>query len=329
MSNIEITGLGALNIDHLYKVERILDDGETVVSEAKSSPGGSAANTIYGLAKLGVNAGFTGVVGDDAEGKILIQDFQKAGVDTSQIRVKPGAKTGSVVCLSDRLGRRSLYVTPSANNLLTMDDLDLTYINQARMLHLSSFADNRQFKILLELMDRLDLSTKLSFAPGALYARKGLKALAPILSKTHILFINRNEIKQLTGEDIINGAESCLKQGCSIIVVTLGKGTSLELGKGISRRTVTAIGYIRDAETELAIQPSNQDVVSQADTTGAGDAFATGFLYGLLRGKGLEECGRLGNIVARFSITKLGTRQGFPTLNQLAQRHRELCNKQL
>jgi len=329
MSNIEITGLGALNIDHLYKVERILDDGETVVSEAKSSPGGSAANTIYGLAKLGVNAGFTGVVGDDAEGKILIQDFQKAGVDTSQIRVKPGAKTGSVVCLSDRLGRRSLYVTPGANNLLTMDDLDLTYINQARMLHLSSFADDRQFKILLELMDRLDLSTKLSFAPGALYARKGLKALAPILSKTHILFINRNEIKQLTGEDIINGAESCLKQGCSIIVVTLGKGTSLELGKGISRRTVTAIGYIRDAETELAIQPSNQDIVSQADTTGAGDAFATGFLYGLLRGKGLEECGRLGDIVARFSITKLGTRQGFPTLNQLAQRYRELCNKQL
>jgi ribokinase len=329
MSNIEITGLGALNIDHLYKVERILDDGETVVSEAKSSPGGSAANTIYGLAKLGVSTGFTGVVGDDAEGKILIQDFQKAGVDTSQIRVKPGAKTGSVVCLSDRLGRRSLYVTPSANNLLTMDDLDLTYINRARMLHLSSFADDRQFKILLELMDRLDLSAKLSFAPGALYAKRGLKALAPILSKTHILFINRNEIKQLTGEDIINGAESCLKQGCSIIVVTLGKGTSLELGKGISRRTVTAIGYIRDAETELAIQPSNQDVVSQADTTGAGDAFATGFLYGLLRGKGLEECGRLGDIVARFSITKLGTRQGFPTLNQLAQRYRELCNKQL
>ncbi len=329
MSNIEITGLGALNIDHLYKVERILDDGETVVSEAKSSPGGSAANTIYGLAKLGVNAGFTGVVGDDAEGKILIQDFQKAGVDTSQIRVKPGAKTGSVVCLSDRLGRRSLYVTPSANNLLTMDDLDLTYINRARMLHLSSFADDRQFKILLELMDRLDLSTKLSFAPGALYAKRGLKALAPILSKTHILFINRNEIKQLTGEDIINGAKSCLKQGCSIIVVTLGKGTSLELGKGTSHRTVTATCYIRDTETEHAIQPSNQDVVSQADTTGAGDAFATGFLYGLLRGKGLEECGRLGDIVARFSITKLGTRQGFPTLNQLAQRYRELCNKQL
>jgi ribokinase len=324
---IEITGLGALNIDHLYKVERILEDGETVVTETKSSPGGSAANTIYGLAKLGVSAGFTGVVGDDAEGKVLIQDFQRVGVDTSQIRVKPGAKTGSVLCLSDRLGRRSLYVTPDANNLLTMDDLDLTYINQARMLHLSSFADDRQFKILLELMGRL--STRLSFAPGALYASRGLKALAPILSKTHILFINRDEITQLTGEDVINGAKSCLKQGCSIVVVTLGKGVKLELGKGAGHKTVTATCYIRDAESEHTIQPGNRDIVSQADTTGAGDAFAAGFLYGLLKGKGLKECGRLGDIAARFSISKLGTRQGFPTPNQLAQRYRALYSGQL
>ena len=96
MSSIEVVGLGALNIDHMYRVEHILDDGEAVVDEAKSFPGGSAANTIYGLAKLGVNTGYTGVVGGDAEGKILLQDFQKVGVDTSQIRVKLDAKTGSV-----------------------------------------------------------------------------------------------------------------------------------------------------------------------------------------------------------------------------------------
>jgi len=79
MSNIEVVGLGALNIDHMYRVERILDDGEAVVDEAKSLPGGSAANTIYGLAKLGVNTGYTGVVGGDEGGKILLQYFQEAG----------------------------------------------------------------------------------------------------------------------------------------------------------------------------------------------------------------------------------------------------------
>ncbi len=329
MSSIEVLGLGALNIDYLYKVERILDDGEAVVNEAASSPGGSAANTIYGLAKLGVNTGFTGVVGDDAEGKILLEDFQKAGVDTSQIRVKHRTRTGSVLCLSDRLGKRSLYVSPGANNLLTTDDLDLTYINQAKMLHLSSFADDRQFKILLELIDKLDLSIKVSFAPGALYATKGLKVLSPILDRTYILFINQNEMEQLTGEDVIVGAESCLKQGCHSVVVTLGKGMRLRLGKGISYRTVNAVGYIRDAENEYAVESTSRNIVTDVDTTGAGDAFATGFLYGLVKEMGLEECGLLGDIVAHFAITKLGTRQGFPTYSQLAQGYRELYDKQL
>ena len=324
MNNIEVVGLGALNMDYLYQVERILDDGEAVVNESKSSPGGSAANTIYGLAKLGVNTGFIGVVGDDAEGRILVQAFQTIEVDTSQIKVKPKAKTGSVLCLSDKLGRRSLYVSPEANSLLTIDDLDLTYINQARLLHLSSFADDRQFKVLLELINRLDLSTRISFAPGALYAIKGLKALTPILGRTYVLFINQDEIRQLTGEDVIAGAEACLKQGCHIVAVTLGRGVRLELG-----RETTAVGYIRDAENEYTIEPHSPDIVAEVDTTGAGDAFATGFLYGLLKGKGLEECGRLGDIVAQFCITKVGAREGLSTSIELAQRYRELYNKQL
>jgi ribokinase len=321
MSKIEVVGLGALNMDHIYKVERILDDGEAVVLEAKSSPGGSAANTIYGLAKLGMKTGFCGVVGDDDDGKILLQNFQKVEVDISRIRVKHGKKTGSVLCLSDKLGRRSLYVLPSANNLLTMHDLDLTYINRARILHLSSFAHDRQFKVILELIDKLDSSVKLSFAPGALYAVKGLKNLTPILGRTYLLFINQSEIQQLTGEDVTIGAQSCLRQGCQIVVVTLGKG-----GRA---RKATAVGYIRDAEHEYVIESSSRDIGAEVDTTGAGDAFAAGFLYGLVKSKELGECGLLGDIAARLSITKLGTRLGFPTRNELAHHYQQLYNKEL
>ena len=329
MTTIEVIGLGALNTDYLYKVERILDDGEAVVNEAKVSPGGSAANTIYGLAKLGVNTGVMGVVGDDAEGKVSIQDFQTVGVDTSQIKVKPGAKTGSVLCLSDRLGRRSLYVAPGANNLLTIDDLNLTYINRTGILHISSFADDRQFQVLLELMGRLDSSVKVSFAPGALHSTKMLKALTPILARTYVLFLNQHELRQLTGEDVIVGAESCLKQGCHVVAVTLGKGMRLELGKGVSHREVIAASYIRDTDNEYAIEATSQNIVSEADTTGAGDAFAAGFIYGLLQGKRLEECGRLGDIVAQFSIARVGAREGLPTLDELARRYQELYKKQL
>jgi len=324
MNNIEVMGLGALNVDNIYQVDRILEDGEAVVKEAGLFPGGSAANTIYGLAKLGINTGFSGVVGDDAEGKILLEDFEKEGVDISQIRVKARAKTGATLCLSDRMGKRSLYVLPGANNRLTMDDLDLTSINQAKVLHLSSFADERQFKVSLELMDKLDPSIKLSFSPGALYAVKGLKALSLLLHRTYVLFINQNEMGQLTGEDVIAGAKTCLKQGCRMVVVTLGEGTRLKLGKG----AVTAVGYIRDAETEYAVEPASQNIASEVNTTGAGDAFATGFLYGLVNDRKLKECGRLGDIVAQFSTTKAGARQGLPTLNQLSKRYQELYPEQ-
>ena len=330
MSKIEVIGLGALNIDHIYKVEHILEDGEAVVDEAGLFPGGSAANTIYGLAKLGISTGFVGAVGDDVEGRLMRQDFDKAGVDTSRIKIKRGAKTGQVLCLSDKTGKRSLYVVPGANNLLTPDDLDLAYIKQANLIHLSSFADDRQFQVLLKLTNKLEPSVKVSFSPGELYAAKGLKALAPILSRTDVLFINESEMRKLTSADFTVGAETCLEQGCSTVVVTLGGGPELELqGEVASQERVSAVSYIRDAENSYVIKSKSQNVAPVVDTTGAGDAFTAGFLYGLLKGKTLEQCGLLGDIVARFSITKWGTRQGLPTATELAQRYRKLYNQQL
>ena len=115
-SAIKVVGMGAMNIDHLYCVERILLDGEAPVEGFELCPGGSAANTIYGLAKLGVRTGFLGIVGEDEVGGKLIKSFASVSVDTSQVRVKKGAKTGSVLCLSDKRGRRSLYVLPGANS---------------------------------------------------------------------------------------------------------------------------------------------------------------------------------------------------------------------
>jgi ribokinase len=204
---------------------------------------------------------------------------------------------------------------PGANDQLARDDLDLTYLNRAQIVHLSSFAGDRQFQISAELIPRLAASVKVSFAPGALYATKGLKALTPILAQTYLLFINRDEVEHLTGQKFIAGVEDCLNLGCQIVVVTMGKGTKLKLGN----RTVDAVGYIRDTGKEYVIESGKPEEV--IDTTGAGDAFATGFLYGLLKQKGLEECGRLGDIVARSASAKLGTRQGFPTTDELARRY--------
>ncbi len=324
MDKIEVVGLGAMNMDHLYKVERILEDGETVVQAAESFPGGSAANTIYGLAKLGVRTGFVGVVGDDADGKSLVSDFQAMEVDTRRLKIKRGSKTGAVLCLTDSAGHRSLYVSPGANSLLDNGDIDINYINQAGMLHLTSFADEKQLQVSREVVERLNSGVRLSFSPGAIYAAKGLTALKPLIKRADILFTNHDEIRQLTGEYFVRGAEICLKQGCRVVAVTLGKGLTFELGG----KKVSAVCYIRDSRAEYVIEPV-QDAASVTDTTGAGDAFATGFLYGYIKEKPLDECGHLGDLVARFKITKLGARPGFPTLGELARRYRELYSKAL
>jgi len=322
MAGIEVVGLGAMNMDLLYRVDEIVVDGEQLVTHSEAVPGGSASNTIYGLAKLGVKTGFVGAVGRDTDGEELVQDFETVGVDTSQIRVKQGVKTGSAICFSDKLGRRALYVSPGANNLLTSKDVALAYLSHTQIVHLSSFADEKQFNLQVGLVEEMRSSVKVSLAPGMLYATKGLEALAPLLEKTHVILLNREEIERLTGRDFRDGARECLNLGCQIVVVTLGKGLTTDKAKTIT-------GYIRDAEQEYEIQPEEQGVESQSETTGAGDAFAAGFLFGLLRNNRIEGCGLLGDIMAGFAINEMGARKGLPSLAQLSQRYFQRSGHQL
>jgi ribokinase len=313
--DIEVIGLGAPNIDCLYRVPRILTDGEAVVDEFSLAPGGSAANTIYGLARLGITTSFIGAIGDDQGGRTLLQDFEAVGVDTQHIKVEPQAKTGSVLCLSDKQAGRALYVSPGANNLLGTEDIDVNYINRATVLHLSSFAHGAQFDLQLKLIQGLDPSVKISFAPGALYAARGLPALAPLLKKTHILFINRDELRQLTGEELEKGVQLCLERGCRIVAVTLGEG---QVVKGESR----AVCYLVTGKKEYLIE--SQQASEVMDTTGAGDAFAAGFLYGWLKGKDPQQCGYLGDLMASFCIAHTGARAGLPAPTELARRYKKL-----
>lgn len=315
--SIEIIGLGALNIDQIYSVTRILGDGEAPVTEFHLSPGGSAANTIYGLAKLGVGSGFVGVIGDDEAGRSILKDFGKVGIDTGQIRVKQ-ANTGTTLCLADKRGRRAIYVSPGANSQLESDDIELNYIREAGIVHLSSFVGERQLEVQRQLIKRKPPSVKVSFAPGSLYTARGLADLSAIIKSTYILFLNRKEMEELTGEEFQKGAQSCLRLGCQIVVVTLGEG--------IKRKVNSGACYIATGGQEYLIEVKRVKRVA-GDTTGAGDAFAAGFLFGIMKGKNLEECGYLGYIVARFSVARPGARAGLPSLSRLSQRYQKLRGK--
>jgi ribokinase len=137
-----------------------------------------------------------------------------------------------------------------------------------------------------------------SFDPGEIYARKGLKALKPIIQKSSVVLPSEGELKMLTGKGWKDGARILLKEGAGIVAVKLGE-------RGC---------YVSDGKETHLIEPFKVKVV---DTTGAGDAFCAGFIYGLVMGKDLYQCGRLGNFVASRCITQIGARKGLPRLNEL------------
>ena len=325
MSPLEVIGMGAMNLDQLYLVERILVDGEATVNDFAYQAGGSAANTICGLAKLGVRAGFVGVVGDDEAGRKLVDDLVRCGVEASQIRVKKGA-TGSALCLSDRRGRRVIYVMPGANSLLSAEDMDLEYLSQAKIFHLSSFVHEAQFELQNRLVAQLPPSMKVSFAPGSLYAARGAEQLAPLLKRTHLLFVNRKEMGQLTGQDFAAGARRCLELGCHTVVTTLG---NVALRLAGEQRQAAVAGHVLSRDGEHFIESRSKPGQPVVDTTGAGDAFAAGFLYGVMKGKGLPQCGLLAEIMARFCIRRVGAREGLPSLAELAEEYQAISGELL
>ncbi len=289
---MDVVGVGALNLDRLYTVEKIASPGEHVpVKRFNESPGGSAANTIAGISRLGFRTGFIGAVGNDTDGKIMLDSFKKDNVDVSHVK-KSKNKTGIIIGLVDSRGERALYPYPGANNDLLVNNEDISYADRAKFVHLSSFVNEKQLSEQKKLVSKLK-NAKVSFSPGTLYAELDLEKISAIIEKSFIIFINDDEIKKLTGKNYTDGSKKLLNLGAKIVVVTLGKNGC----------------YIRTKNEEHEIPAVKTRVV---DTTGAGDAFNAGFLYGLLKNKNLKECGKLGNKIASYCIQKLGAREALP-----------------
>jgi len=293
----DVIGFGALNVDKIYQVQRIAKEGEeTFVLDFQETPGGSAANTIVGLAKLELKTGFIGKVADDHEGQLLINDFKREDVNTDGIMVVKEGRSGVVTAYVDKKGERALYVHPSVNDSLTFEQINLEYARQARFLHLTS-VDEKPFQAQKKLIEEVS-DVKVSLDPGEIYARKGLTKLRSLIKKSFVVLPSEGELKMLTGKRWKEGAKMLVKEGAGIVAVKLGE-------KGC---------YVTDGKEAHLIEPFKVNVV---DTTGAGDAFSAGFLYGLINGKDLYQCGRLGNFVASCCVTKVGDRTGLPTLSDL------------
>ncbi len=290
----QVVGFGALNMDLLHQVDSIAGaDEETFIKNVTTSCGGSAANTIIGLSKLGLKTGYIGKIATDSPGKLLKNNLLKENVDTTHLLISPDGRSGQVMGFIDSKGQRALYVDPGVNDDIRISDIDLEYVNQSQVLHLTSFVGD-SFKTQLKLLEEMEDDVILSFDPGRIYVEKGLKTLEKIIERTDILLINEIELQILMGSSSYQESALELQEmGLNIVVVKRG-------AEGV---------YATSPEDEVDLPPFP---VECRDSTGAGDAFNAGFLYAHLNHFSLKESCRSGNLIASKCIQSEGATSGLP-----------------
>lgn len=298
-----VIGFGALNVDKIMMVDKIPGpDEEGCVLSVQSHPGGSAANTVVGLSRLGVRTGYIGKVGNDADGGALLRDLENERVETAGVRACEG-RSGVCMSLVDGTGLRSLLVDPGVNDAIALEEVSLDYVRTFELIHMTSFmcrATDLSFRTQLALAQELNVPITLD--PGQLYAERGTAQLEPIIRRCRAMLPNRRELKLMTGLGPKGGARKLLGLGAEMVVVKMGM-------RGC---------YVTDGDLECRIPAFGGRGI---DTTGAGDAFNAGFIWGLLKGLTLPECAAAGAKVAWFSVQKIGARAGLPSLEDLSSPH--------
>jgi len=300
--NAEIIGFGALNVDKLYSVENIVSaDEESFIKSETDTPGGSAANTIVGLARLGCDTSIIGKIAEDEDGDLIEYNLAINGVYTNNLIYSETGSTGKCLGFVDKNGERCLYISPGVNDEIQIGEINPLNIMRCKIMHYTSFVGD-SFKTQIELLEKLSKETLLSFDPGMLYVQKGFDELKPILERTDILLINESELRLLCD----NGDSSVKELAIGFLDLGIGTVVVKQGSSGV---------YATNGTHECQVEAYECNVV---DTTGAGDSFNSGFLYSFLRGFDLEKSCRIGNWVASKAIEGFGMEK-FPSLKELEE----------
>lgn len=295
---------GISNFDVIAQpIEHWPNFGELVVTEkTEFMPGGTAINTAITLRKLGFDqVGLVARFGKDRAGSILQQELEKMGVDTKSISTSETSPTAvCIVCVHPN-GERSFLYSFGGNNELDPDNADISRVAVSDFFHLGAamgMAGSRAEGI-VPLLQKLQqknvtITVDTSFDPiGAWWP-----SLAPCLPYTDILFSNESEAKYLTGiDDPLKAAEKFAQAGAKTVVLKLG-------GEG---------AFILSPAWQGMVPPFKVDAV---DTTGAGDSFCGGFLFGMERGWQMEKAALFANAVGALCVTSFGATTGIKSYQE-------------
>lgn len=295
-------------LEHETKTKAIhLPLGKKIrVQEVLERGGGGAANTSVGLRRQGFDAGFSGVIGSDQWGTKLLDFLKQENVDTSSITQVEGEMTSFSLILTDADGERVILYTPGTNTHLHDTTFDKAAAFGCDWIYLNHIAEESS-EIIDDLLQILsgENSPGLTWNPGGFHLKLGMQdaSVASLLQETNLLFLNKEEAQEFTGEESIEAALMKLKSaGVKYPCITDGS-------KG---------AYATDGEM-LYFCPPIEDV-HVIDTTGAGDAFGTGATAALLRGSSLPEMLRSGTINATSVLGHIGAQNGLLTDTELTHR---------
>ena len=274
---------------------------------ATEMSGGSAANTMAGIASLGGRPAFFGRVCDDQLGAVFAHDIRAIGVEYPTLPAPDGEPTGRCLVLVTPDAERTMQTFLGASACFGPEDVDETLIAGAAITYLEGY-----------LFDPAPAKAAFRKAAQAAHAAGRKVALTlsdPFCVDRHradfqdlvdghidILFANEDEIVSLYRTGDFAGALAAVRGRCELAVLTRsGKGSVL----------------VPNGE---ALAVAAEPVEAVIDTTGAGDLYAAGFLHGLARGCSLAECGRIGSICAAEIIGHIGARPAVSLKDRVAER---------
>lgn len=267
---------------------------------SRRASGGSAANSIIGVAQFGGSAYYSCKVADDDNGRFYLDDMQAAGVDCFADRELLQGITGKCLVMITPDAERTMNTFLGASATLSTHDLAPDALVASEYLYLEGYLvtspDGRAAAIRArEIAEENGVKTALSFSDPGIVAhfKDGLQAM--IGERIDLLFCNEHEAKSWAGTDSLEAALPALERVAKRFAVTLGGDGAL----------------IYDGSTQHRVAPFP---VKAIDTNGAGDMFAGAFLYGITRGLDFPTAGRLASLSAATVVADFG-----PRLNRTQQ----------
>ncbi len=284
---------------------RLYDDMPPAIERS----GGSAANTATGVASFGGRAAYIGKVHDDQLGRVFQHDIRAAGVAFETMPASEGAPTATSMILVAPDAQRNMNTYLGACTNISVDDIDPDYVADAEILYVEGYLwDTPPMKAaVLKAMDAAiagGTKVALSLSDSFCVDRFRAEFLDLVKTKVDIVFANDAEIMSLFEVDTFEAAVAALRPHVKIAALTRGADGSV----------------ILTPDTEVSVPAFATEV---EDTTGAGDLYASGVLYGLTNGHSYELCAQLGSLAAAEVIAHLGARSEV-NLGELAKKELDL-----